>query len=142
MKRKRIIDPDEAYLSHPTKNVSFNTEQKKLERQWYDKLQASGFNDIEDTQRSDRPLKSWHNFKFQYVNLIQRGAREEYFYLAKELLRTYAFKNETHRIIWDLHCKGLSKRNIEASIKHLEKPYKREQIGNILCIIAREIKRR
>lgn len=140
MKRKRIIDPDARYLSKPTKDPVPSIQFNRLEKHWYGKLQASGFNDIEDHSRRDRPLKAWHTFRFKYANITVRANCEEYFNDAKELLHTYKFKNDTHKRIWELHAQGFSKRKIEQAIKHLKKRYRREQIGNIIRIIAKEIK--
>ena len=37
---------------------------KQLEARWYRRLKDEGFDDIEDTSRPERPLKSWHSFRF------------------------------------------------------------------------------
>lgn len=118
---------------------------KALQSEWYARLEASGFVDIEDCANPNRPLKSFHKISFRHSHLRRSQPRwvesaDQYYYDAKELLMTYAFKNDLHRFIWELHCEGLNKRKIEDKICLLTKTYKREQIGNIIKAIAVEIK--
>ena len=41
----------------------------------------------------------------------------EYFDQASEVLQYYHFRNETHKVIWELHCEGMSVRKIADYIK-------------------------
>lgn len=130
-------------MSNPNDNDEF----KKLEKIWYDKLKQTGFEDIESTTETcdpiagtQRPLKASHNIRFRIKDQLQLKAKADYYILALALLNTYKFKNATHRRIWQLHCQGLSHREIAKAIAHYKKTYKRESILNIINKIAKEIK--
>lgn len=138
--KNKLIDLDEQFLQNRVENPFQTKQYLRLEQKWYEKLYESGFRDIEDSSKPSRPLRVWHNLKFKSTNITTRVNCEEYFNDAKELLNTFKFKNSTHRHIWALHCQGLSKRQIERAIANLPKSYKREQIGNIIKIIAAGIK--
>jgi len=119
---------------------------KALQKIWYDKLAATPdkqgalFDDIEDTSRADKPLKSWHNHKFKSIDVEQRLATESYYEQANLLLSYYRFKNKTHKRIWELHCKGLSRRKIAVAIEDMTPTYGQARIGEIILEIAKTIK--
>jgi len=140
MKAKKCRDADAEYARQPVKAPTQSQEFKALQKEWDAKLKASGFDDIEDTTREDRPLKAWHNFRFKRTPIVQREATETYIDSAKALLLTYPFKNPTHRRIWELHCEGKSRREIEEAISGFKKTYKHANIQFIINKIAREIK--
>lgn len=117
-----------------------NVELKKLQDEWYGRLRKAGFKDIEDTSRPSRKLIDWHKDRFSSVSEIERQAIEYYYDNAKDLINTYIFINETQKIIWELHCEGMSKRKIEVAICHLEITYKREKIGLVINEIAKSVK--
>lgn len=138
--KKRRLDIDEFYLKLKIKEPVRTQHFKDLERGWYAKLYKEGFKDIESS-KGHRPLNAWHNLRFNGADVTQRQNAEEYYHDAKELLNTYPFKSPIERLIWHYHALGLSKRKIEAKISHLPDNYKREQIGNFIRLIAREIKK-
>lgn len=105
---------------------------RKLKEEWYDKLEKSGFKDIESDKSKTNWLNSWHDSRFKSVPIVQRIAAENYYRWAQGLLISFRFKNKTHRIIWEFHCEGKSKREIAVLIKDEKPTYKREQIGNII----------
>ncbi len=113
---------------------------KQLTEVWYERLKQEGYQDIEDHSHPDKPLLAWHNFKWKNLNPNKKADIEAYYEQARSLLHTYLFENEIHRIIWELHCEGFSKRRIEVKISTLDKPYKREAIGLIINMIAKELK--
>lgn len=124
------------------------SEFKNLEKEWYQKLAKDGFEDAENAAvnwNGDRPLKAWHSFRSVEPLHTQKQALYDYYDRAKEILDTYEFKSNMHRWIWELHCKGYSKRRIEKVINgptsrqshHLS--IKREQIGKIIAEIAKEV---
>lgn len=52
---------------------------KDAENEWYAKLKANGFQDIEDTSKPDRPLKEWHSSKFTTErSRVRQLQRENY----------------------------------------------------------------
>jgi hypothetical protein len=143
----------------------YNTDEfKELERKWYAKAEASGFRDAEQPKeirlvcdsnpslwpinfsrfifrrKNERPLKTWHSLKWRNCRRGELEERENYYRWAGRILLLHSFKNRTHKRIWQLHCEGKSKREIEKAISHFKKTYKREQIGNIINQIKKEKK--
>lgn len=88
---------------------------KKLNAKWGQKLSESGFEDIESGEDSAivRPqiIKTQ---KSQYIG------GNQYFALCQEILRTFQFKRDLHRKIFELHTAGRSLREIEADLKKLK----------------------
>lgn len=88
---------------------------QELQAKWYKKLDPD--EEIEDITITDAKvihqdrLKVWHNqyfFSRHKPEEIQETL--EYFSLANDLLNNYKFKSITHKKIWELHVKGLSRR--------------------------------
>lgn len=136
---------------------------KELEKVWYAKLKQSGFEDIEDERYPDKPLKSYSSDLIESKpsrrkNFFKRTTAD-YYALARRLLETFQFESTLHKRIWSLHCEGLSKRQIEAKLREENvfrvyatryrngkisrefhaRPFAREQIGNIITMIAFQI---
>lgn len=122
--------------------AALKPEHKALERFWYDKLKKEGFIDIEDTTISNRPLLSWHSFKFCKTPKVKQEALSDYYYKASQLLNTYEFEKPIHRRIWELHCEGYSWRKIESIIQWEPGSlhHKKDIIGSIINRIAESIK--
>jgi hypothetical protein len=98
----------------------YDEEFKKLEKLWYDKLKSEGFEDIEHA--SSRNLKEWDlNFFRNQFCTIKYETSMEYYEKAKDLLLTFEFKNELHKKIWELHCMGLTEREIADKIQIYKK---------------------
>lgn len=113
---------------------------KKIQSEWYARLKGEGFIDIEDTERQDAPLKTWHSLKWQNVTRETWDAVSSYFDQAKALLDTYQFDTPMHKRIWELHCQGLSRRKIEKALSNDPNAYKGANIGLIIQSIAQTIK--
>lgn len=88
---------------------------KKLQADWDAKLKESGF---EDAETRDGNLKTWHKY-----DVLDRFSREdgetkmEYFAAAGRFLHDYQFESLSERTVWQLHCEGLSIRQILKAIK-------------------------
>lgn len=110
-----------------------------LQASVYRELKQEGFEDIEDGP--DGILKSWHSFKFPAVSLERHEAHRKYFDGASALLETHQFGRPVERAIWELHCKGVSHREIETAIakSDLQKKYKRQAILNLIKKISMKI---
>jgi hypothetical protein len=108
---------------------------KALEKIWYDKLDI---NDAEDNSKPERELKEWHNFAFSQLDATEIEITTEYYDKALDLLHNFHFKNSTIKLIWELHCKGLSRLKIEIAISSTKRPYKQSQIRNIIKDLERE----
>ncbi len=126
--------------SRNSSRMSSQANLKKLQKEWYKKLQEEGFIDIETHSHKDTPLTTWHSLKWKNLSLEVMETTLEYNSMARDLLNTHDFQTETHKRIWELHCDGLSKRKIEKILQTTENPYKREAIGLIIKNIASLIK--
>lgn len=120
------------------KEADSSKDVKALQKEWYARLSGEGFTDIEDTNRRGMPLRDWHGHHFKKISPESFTAKQLYYERARELLNTYEFDNKIHLKIWEMHCEGLSKRKIEATLKLQN--FKRETIGTIIQLIASSIK--
>lgn len=114
---------------------------KALERHWYEKLREQGFEDCEDTTKRDRPLKQWDSFKMPAKNATQRQASTDYYEAALKLAQMRRFESLVYRRIWELHCLGMTEREIERAIKNsrFRRKYSRDGIHWIIKKIAKDL---
>lgn len=92
------------------------TNLKKLRKEWYAKLKAEGFSDIE---QADGNIKTWSsklNQRYR-TNLGDLAAKTEYYYLANHFLTEHIFETELQRIIWEYHANAISYRKIGKLLK-------------------------
>lgn len=90
---------------------------KKLQDEWYKKLQDSGFDDIE---HEDGKLRTGpnNNFESQVINASMHvEAKTEYFRQAGFFLHDHKFQDDFDRLVWGLHTRGLSVREIVKALK-------------------------
>jgi hypothetical protein len=118
------------------------SEFKSLENEWYQRLEESGFHDIENRDNPDGMLKTDRSVvEFDETRIESVGFRSEaralYFRNGAEVLKSYPFENETHRRIWQLHMDGLSNREIARKIEGMSPSYQRSRVGEIIFRIAR-----
>lgn len=95
-------------MANPFQSPEF----KKLFKEWNDKLEKDGFVDAEDFSLPRPALKAWHNLKFKGLTQEEIKESEQYYEMALQVLRYCEFENETFRVIWELHTKGQSIREI------------------------------
>ena len=90
---------------------------KKLQDEWYAKLKATGFNDIEEgTKLKDYHSTNWNNQEAAF----RKQVTEDYYDKAMEIFRRYRFKNPKERLVWLLHAQGHTVRDIEAKFEKME----------------------
>ncbi len=102
-------------MGSPFKTPEF----KKLFQEWNELLKQSGLGEIENFSLPEPMLKTWNSFDWSSESArdpLRMLQARDYYEKAEEILRTYAFKNERQRMIWDLHCDGLSVREIEREL--------------------------
>lgn len=92
-----------------------NLDFKKLQKEWYDKLKAEGFKDIENGRESNTVWQDAHvvnNGKYNrfYTNI-------DYYRSAGIFLHHYSFESPTDRAVWELHTNGASFRDIAVKLK-------------------------
>lgn len=95
---------------------------KTLQDEWYARLKAEGFNDIEDTNSPRQMLKSWHSTLFIHRFDKERfNARQQYFEMATHFLHSFKFASALERHIWELHADGKSLREIAKTTTQVSK---------------------
>lgn len=121
-------------MSSPFKTNSF----KKLFERWNKKLEKSGHKDIENFALPEPALKKWEKIMFINFDTSSIISTEEYFSMAQDFLNNNKFHSKIHEKIWELHCEGLSVRQIENKIK--KKGFKKSTISNIIINYRRELR--
>lgn len=130
---------------------------KSLQREWDERLRASGFDDAE---QSDGHLKIWHSqfFSVRYfrynmtwpeslvknnANSIVFQAKHDYYLCAERLLTTYNFESDLAKKVWELHQDGVAMHNIVKTLRNkgLGKIYA-DKVFNIITTIAKDIGKR
>lgn len=90
----------------------------RLRDTWYERLEASGFEDIEKhlSKTPNTLLKQFAAFQFNEHDPDTYAAKQNYFYLAAHFLSSHSFEKEEHRQVWELHAAGLSFRRIAQAL--------------------------
>ena len=116
-------------MVNPFKTKDF----KKLFAEWNKKLIDSGFDEIEDFSNEEVRLKSWHSHKWILGTAPERRIEaESYYEKAQELLNNgFEFSCDLDLRIWQLHCQGLSIRQIAEIIDIQLIGYKGKRRNNI-----------
>ncbi len=96
------------YMSH------FKTEKfKKLQSQWYKKLQKEGFQDAEALVRGKLQLKAWHSSYFSARYSPDQFAFKKAFYeKLNEFLLYGVFDSDRERAVFTRYCGGATMRAI------------------------------
>lgn len=89
--------------------MSKKTDFNKLQKKWYDKLKAKGFEDIED---GEDKLKVWSSIFTSKISMESWQAKATYYQMATNFLEEYKFESETNKFIWTKHSEGVSVRDI------------------------------
>ena len=96
-----------------------------IQEEWYSRLAADGFQDIENTCDPRRPLKSWHSFRFgRRANHTKHAYDPDALFISQEYYRkvehyieaTYGQEQSLERRMLELHAKGLGVRKIGAEL--------------------------
>lgn len=96
---------------------AFKTKQfKELRAHWYQRLEESGFEDIEDLDSPLELLKTWHSNIFRKRHSIEDFvATQEYYAVATSFFYNHDL-TPLQREIWQLHCDGLPFRKIAETL--------------------------
>lgn len=127
-------------MSSPFKTPEF----KALFRQWNQILEKDGHQEIEDFTLPDVPLKIWEAIEWDKKtratsrSAITIDANQQYYEIAERLLETFRFKSETHRLIWWLHCDGLSVRQISWELRFWLWDLPKSTVHDVVVKIERE----
>lgn len=111
------------------KKKFYETEEfKRLNKEWQKKLEESGFEDIE---KSDNDFIRQHQV-FTADKVQSEGGRE-YYLLCQKILREYDFKDNLHRLIFELHTEGKSVREISTFLQlNSERTLKKSVISDVI----------
>lgn len=89
---------------------------KKLQVQWYKRLESEGFEDAEVEKEGTHYLKDYHSTRFQTKYGPERfEAKESYYRYARFFGNYYVFHCELYRSIWNAHAEGTPLRRMAAS---------------------------
>jgi DNA-binding NarL/FixJ family response regulator len=91
---------------------------KKLQLQWYKKLAAKGFKDIEAFQDKDEFLKTWDSQYFKDPKVARNiESASRYYTLARQFLHEHVFDTSLEKRIWAEFSEGLSIVDIADKLK-------------------------
>lgn len=119
--------------ANPFKTPEFKT----LFQEWNERLRAEGHAEIEDFSLPEPALKRSHNLKWRFEGApekVEHGTR--YYDLASDLLHWFCFQLPQHRLIWEMHCEGLSVRKIALRIN--EAKFNKTKVHDIIKLIELE----
>lgn len=107
---------------------------KSLQKQWYAKLAASGFQDIETPNGL---LKDWDSLRFSKPSTAnssqQVEATRKFYSRAEHFLYSFRFPNKIHRRLWELFSKGHSLEEIVSKLATEDrKSLSKSQVSRIL----------
>lgn len=89
---------------------------KKLIEAWDRKLAKAGFDDAED--RKTGLLHRWDDSYYRRRYTPEAfAAKQRYYELCQERLLKGDFASPLHQQVWQLHCEGLSHREIAKKLK-------------------------
>lgn len=87
----------------------------QLTKEWYAKLKAEGFNDIE---RTDGSLTIWASTHvLPYHTMTTFTAKQDYYQLAGQFLYDHKFVDHFEKRVWEMHASGHSVRTIIKALK-------------------------
>lgn len=95
---------------------------RDLQSQWTDKLEKSGFEDIESDEET---LKIYSTVMFSRArSKVNNGgfeAKAQYYQMATSFLEEYKFDSRLDKIIWEYHAEGLSVRDIANTLNKVKR---------------------
>lgn len=115
----------------------------KLKKIWYDKLEKSGFDDIEDDQERLKSYSSIFVRKDQRMNALDTWqAKAAYYSMAEQFLNDFEFESKFQRIVWEYHANGISIRDISKLLKkaRVKRTINRDAIWLIIKELEHEMK--
>lgn len=93
-------------MANPYKTQEF----KLLQREWYKRLEQSGFKDIEKESGAGLIMKrSGTEIRYQKKDSVTRSAKERYFEILSEKVETTVFVDDLDRQIMSFLRDGMSK---------------------------------
>jgi len=84
----------------------------ELQKIWYDKLEKSGFVDVEKKETNLRTYRYKGGDRHGQQSKAWQESKIEYYDLATKFLNEYEFETRLQQIIWEYHTKAISVRDI------------------------------
>lgn len=122
-------------MSNPFRTPEF----KALFTEWNQVLELSGHREIENFNLPEPTFKEWERVHLKLMDPATPAYIESvrtYYDRALEILDRFPFKEEVHRKIWFLHCKGLSIRKIAQRLNR--KKFTRNSVSLFIIRIRHE----
>lgn len=100
---------------------------RELQRQWYRRLEESGFLDIERGET----LLEYSSIKVREINGYTKGAKEQYFYHLGLIANAEgtAYNNETDRYVMIRYARGMRIKTIVDELKAIGTPRNRKTVS-------------
>lgn len=102
---------------------------QSLQQKWTEKLNKSGFKDIE---RDDDSLKIWSSWFRHMYSVEEFQAKQAYYQMASSFLNEYPFENKIQATIWDYHTNGIGVREIANLLKSVRVKTNRTTVWQII----------
>jgi len=111
---------------------------QKLKDKWYRKLERTGFEDIEQDEKS---LKVWESqaFSDHRYNRHTFAEKQEYYSLAGRFYHEHEFASEKLKQIWKYHSEGLSITEIHKRLRTKKRGFSRPNIHLLIKKLAKEM---
>lgn len=109
---------------------------RKLQQEWYEKLQEQGFKDIEKIKGDDLVLSQSATYCFRNVDEFTRELKAEYFRCLAQWVHDEqtVFKNKVHKYILTRHAEGAKGKEIVNELVELG----HYRCRNSICFIIRK----
>lgn len=114
---------------------------KELQKEWYEKLEKSGFQDIEKDEYNFKTVTHASRFSQEVVARTYE-AKSEYYSMCGRFLHEYKFESELERVIFEYHAEAISTRNIAKLLKKVKiiKPNK-DNVSQIIKKLVIKMKK-
>lgn len=107
----------------------------QLKQFWYQKLKESGFKDIETFHGY---IKDWPSQRIQRDFTIDKiQEKQSYFRMASQLYWEHSFESALEKKIWELHCEGLSYREIAEALRTHKNKLNKDNIQIVITKLAK-----
>lgn len=105
-----------------------------LKKKWYAKLEKAGFDDIE---QDEEHLKKWDGHFFaKRCRSPAAGPQEEYYRLAGQFLHDHLFTSVFERLVWQMHCDGVSVEAMVRALKDSKRKFNKNTLHKIIKSLA------
>ena len=116
-------------------NLYNNEKFNRLKEKWYKKLEKSGFEDIE---QDDKTLKIWSSRFANKKSIYSWQAKATYYQMAVSFLEDYKFDSKKERMIWQYHSEGFGAKDTAEKLNR--KPRKKRITQSYVRTTVKKLK--